>query len=375
METEMLEIIIRVLKGEASPDDKQKLTAWLAQDQANLEIFRQSESVWNGLDIIKTGIEYDSEKAFNLFKEKVGHLLKTSRRDGLNRTIDWFLRIAAVLVILVGITYFFLHKPEKQNIGDELASCEIIAPRGSKTELLLPDGTKVWLNAESKIHYFNNFNRTDREVYLEGEGYFEVAKNPDRPFVVNTSNLKIKALGTIFNVKSYSGEETVEATLIEGKIVVENTASKSTSRFTTLEPNQKVTFYKNKDFRQVQNQNADHINTTERPSAKIPLGQAVVDKIENPSLITSWKDNMIFFDNEEFQDLTVRLERRFGVNIYFIDEDLKKLRFTGKFQDNIIEQILAALQFASPFYYSFNDKDIYISAKPIKEIPSKSNLK
>jgi ferric-dicitrate binding protein FerR (iron transport regulator) len=375
MENEMLDIIFRVLKGEASPDDKLKLTEWIAQDQANLEIFKQSESVWNVIDIIKTGKEYDSEKAFNRFKEQISFRLRTSRRIGLYKSIDWFLRIAAILVILLGISYFLKFKSAKQSDIKELSLCEVIAPRGSKTEILLPDGTKVWLNSDSKIHYSSGFNKTDREVSLEGEGYFNVAKNPDKPFIVNTSNLKIRALGTIFNVKSYTGDETIETTLIEGNIVVENKTSDKTNRFTTMVPNQKVIFYRDKEIGQEQNQVTGKPKADEDQSAKAPIGQIVLNNIADPSIVSSWKDNIIYFDNEKFQDLAIRLERRFAVNIHFIDNDIEQMRFTGKFKDIIIEQVLAALQYASPFYYSFNDKDIYISGNPIKSIPTHTNQK
>ena len=192
MENEMLDIIIRVLKSEASDDDKQKLTSWLAQSQENVEIFKQSESVWNALEIVKTGKEYDSGKAFRSFKEQVSNRLKTSRRIGLYKKIDIFIRIAAVLVILIGIGHLFT-KPIDKSIQSDPSVFEIISPRGSKTQVLLPDGSKVWLNSESKIRYFNNYNQSGREVILEGEGYFEVKKNPDKPFVVTASDIRIKA--------------------------------------------------------------------------------------------------------------------------------------------------------------------------------------
>jgi transmembrane sensor len=374
METEMSDIIVRILKGEASADDKQKLTVWLAQNETNSEIFKQSETVWNALEIAKTGKEYDSEKAFLGFKEQVRYRLRTSRRIGLYKTIDWFLRIAAIFIIIFGISYFLLLKKGKENVPAELFSSEIIAPRGSKSEVLLPDGTHVWLNSDSKIHYSGNFNKTDREVFLEGEGYFKVAKNPDKPFIVNTSSLKIRALGTTFNVKSYTGEETIETTLIEGKIVVENITAARTDRFTTMEPNQKFTFYKDKEILQKQNHVAGKLKTAEEQPVKVTVGQVVLNKIEDTSLVTSWKDNILYFDNEKFQDLAVKLERRFAVNIHFIGQNVDQLRFTGKFKDIIIEQVLAALQYASPFYYSFNDKDIYISGNPIKTIPLNTNL-
>lgn len=363
MENEMLDIIIRVLKSEASDDDKQKLIGWLAQSQKNVEIFKQSESVWNALEIVKTGKEYDSGKAFRSFKEQVSNRLKTSRRIGLYKKIDLLIRIAAVLVILIGIGHLFT-KPTDKITQSDPSVFEIIAPRGSKTQVLLPDGSKVWLNSESKIRYFNNYNQIGREVVLEGEGYFEVKKNPDKPFVVTASDIRIKALGTIFNIKAYPEENTIETTLVEGRLEVESGAVGKVNKLVTLEPNQKVTFCNESEVSE-NHQNVEENHKVENlPPVKAVLEKIISNEKVDPSLITSWKNNILYFDNENFEDLALKLERRFGVKIHFENEDLKTLRFTGKFRDTIIEQVLAALQFASPFYYRFDDNIIYLSENP-----------
>jgi ferric-dicitrate binding protein FerR (iron transport regulator) len=368
MENEMLEIIIRVLKSEASDDDKQKLTSWLALSQENVEIFKQSESVWNALEIVKTGKEYDSGKAFRSFKEQVSNRLKTSRRIGLYKKIDIFIRIAAVLVILIGIGHLFT-KPIDKSIQSDPSVFEIISPRGSKTQVLLPDGSKVWLNSESKIRYFNNYNQSGREVILEGEGYFEVKKNPDKPFVVTASDIRIKALGTIFNIKAYPEENTIETTLVEGRLEVESGASGKVNKLVTLEPNQKVTFFNKNEVVEEQKNIEENQKVENAPPVKAVMDKIISKEKVDPSLITSWKNNILYFDNENFQDLAFKLERRFGVTIHFENESLKQLRFTGKFRDTIIEQVLEALQFASPFDYRFDDNNIYLSENPIKESP------
>ena len=368
MENEMLDIIIRVLKSEASDDDKQKLTSWLAQSQENVEIFKQSESVWNALEIVKTGKEYDSGKAFRSFKEQVSNRLKTSRRIGLYKKIDIFIRIAAVLVILIGIGHLFT-KPIDKSIQSDPSVFEIISPRGSKTQVLLPDGSKVWLNSESKIRYFNNYNQSGREVILEGEGYFEVKKNPDKPFVVTASDIRIKALGTIFNIKAYPEENTIETTLVEGRLEVESGASGKVNKLVTLEPNQKVTFFNKNEVVEEQKNIEENQKVENAPPVKAVMDKIISKEKVDPSLITSWKNNILYFDNENFQDLAFKLERRFGVTIHFENESLKQLRFTGKFRDTIIEQVLEALQFASPFDYRFDDNNIYLSENPIKESP------
>jgi len=369
----MLDIIIRVLKCEASDDDKQKLTNWLAQGQENIEIFKQSESVWNALEIVKMGKEYDSGKAFRSFKEQVSNRLKTSRRIGLYKIIDTYIRVAAVLVILIGIGRLFI-KPIDKRIQSDTSLFEIISPRGSKTQVLLPDGSKVWLNSESKIQYFNNFNQSGREVFLEGEGYFEVKKNPDKPFIVTASDIRIKALGTIFNIKAYPEEKTIETTLVEGKLEVESGISGKVNKLATLEPNQKVTFFKKNEAVPEQKNIEEKKKVENALLVKSGLDKIISNEKVDPSLITSWKNNILYFDNENFQDLALKLERRFGVTIHFENENLKQMRFTGKFRDIIIEQVLEALQFASPFYYRFDDNNIYLSEYPLKE-PHQKNIK
>ena len=371
MENDMLDIIIRVLKGEASQEDKQKLTTWLALDQENMELFKQSESVWNALEIAKMSKEYDAEKAFNEFKKQVSNRLKTSRRIGFYKKIDTLIRIAAVLVILIGMGHMLI-KPADKGIKSDLSLFEIISPRGSKTQVLLPDGSKVWLNSESKIQYFNNFNQSGREVHLEGEGYFEVKKNPDKPFIVTTSDIRIKALGTTFNIKAYPEEKTIETTLVEGKLEVESGISGKVNKLATLEPNQKVTFLKKNGVVQEQKNIEEKKKVENALPVKTASDKIISNESVDPSLITSWKNNIFYFDNESFQDLAIKLERRFGVTIHFENENLKQMRFTGKFRDIIIEQVLEALQFASPFYYRFVDNNIYLSEYPLKEPPGKN---
>lgn len=369
----MTEIIVRVLNGEASPADKQTLTAWLNESPENKENFKKLESIWNAITIIDKSKEFDHEKAFLKFREEVELKLKASRKARLVRITDYIIRVAAVAVILLGIGYLIFSGPGEP-VTPALAKCEIISPRGSKTQVILPDNSVVWLNSESKLEYNNEYGIEGREVFLEGEGYFEVRTNPEQVFVVNTAGLRIKALGTTFNVKSYPTDNTVETTLIEGKVDLENITSGKPSTIATLEPNQKVTYFKVSEEAEIQ-EREDGVVREEAAPAKIKGISPVLSNEEvDVSLVTSWTNNMIFFDHEKFQDLSVRLERRFGVNIYFLDKDIKNLEFTGKFSDIIIEQVLEALQFAAPFHYKFYDKDIYISEKPILKKPSPETI-
>ena len=369
----MTEIIVRVLNGEATPSDKQTLIAWLNERRENRENFNRLESVWNAINIIDKSRDFDYEKAFLKFRHEVDLKLRALRKARLVRITDNIIRVAAVAVIIVGIGYLILSGPGEP-VAPVTAKCEVISPRGSKTQVILPDNSVVWLNSESRLEYSNGYGIADREVFLEGEGYFEVKTNPEQVFVVNTSGLRIKALGTTFNVKSYPADNTVETTLIEGKVDLENITSGKPATIATLEPNQKVTYFKMTDEVASQ-EREDGIIREEAAPAKIKdISPLLSNEEVDVSLVTSWTNNMIFFDHETFQNLAVRLERRFGVNIYFMDDDIKNLKFTGKFSDIIIEQVLAALQFASPFYYRLYDKDIYISEKPILKKPSPDTI-
>jgi len=371
MEKEIQEIIVRILSGEAYLEDKQKLIAWLGQEEENMKAFGQAESIWNALEIMANGKEYNSDQAFERFKELARNKITVGERKGLWKTVDWIIRIAAIVIILTGLSYLLLRSDQGDKINNT-SICEIVAPRGSKARVILPDGTRIWLNADSKINYRKDFNEKSRDVNLEGEGYFEVAKNNNKPFVVATADLRIRALGTTFNVKSYPGENTIETTLIEGMVVLEkDTEGSKEINLLTLKPNQKVTYYKNAETiteSAISDEGAKPQNVPHTNSVKT---QVVLNQKVNSDLEIAWKNNRMYFENESFESLAVKLERRFGVTIHFMVEELKQYHFSGKFDDIIIEQVLAALQYASPFYYSFRDRDIYISNKPINVIPGK----
>ena len=123
---------------------------------------------------------------------------------------------------------------------------ETVVPHGSKTEMYLSDGTKVWLNAGTTLRYRTSYSKNKRDVFLDGEAYFDVKKDPEHPFIVHVGDIEVKAVGTSFNVKAYKNEKTVETTLVEGKVLV---SKKNITEPIIMLPNQKLTFVNNnKDF-------------------------------------------------------------------------------------------------------------------------------
>jgi transmembrane sensor len=357
-----LVIITKVLSGEARPEDKQDLLVWLGEHPEHMELVRQSESIWHALEIISQKDHYNSGEAFKKFRTMAGQSRKEKNKS-LKLTIDKVIRIAAVIAIIASISYIVFTPAAKETVSVN-GIYTVIAPIGSKAQVILPDGTKVWLNAGSKIDYQLNNALNIREVNLEGEGYFEVAKDINRPFIVNTSDMKIRALGTKFNVKAYKSDQIVVATLIEGKVKIERkNQKKKSAESLILEPKQQASIYK--EAAETPNRQSG-VNVRDSIIRPLPgnttMNSIVLEEKVNTDITTAWKSNYLYFENETFANLAIKLERRFGVNIKFGNDKIANYRFTGKFEDVIIEQVLEALHYASPFEYSIQDKTILITA-------------
>jgi len=234
-----------------------------------------------------------------------------------------------------------------------MANNEISVSYGSKSKVTLPDGSVVMLNSGSILRYPTRFDGNNRQVYVEGEAYFDVMKDKHHPFYVSTNSITIKVLGTKFNVKSYSDEKTVETTLVSGSVEIYSNRKEinDENRLAVLKPNQQATFEVEKSKLSV----SDLGNKTD--SIKAIQINARVDV--NP--VIAWKDNRLVFRDENFADLTHKLERWYNVEIEIKDESLKTTLFSGVFEKESIEQSLTALRLATPFNYKIKQNHVTIT--------------
>ncbi|HLO61225.1 MAG TPA: FecR family protein [Bacteroidales bacterium] len=268
------------------------------------------------------------------------------------------LRIAAILIpslILGGIAsyYIFDRKPDSQVI----AYNEIRTPLGAHSEVVLPDGSTVWLNAGSTLRYMNVFNHDNRDIILTGEGYFKVAKNPALPFNVKTGDLNIRAVGTEFNVKSYDDEGIIETTLVEGKIMISQ--NKKLRKSIYLEPNQKAVYVKNNKKLTIEDLRA--VRETKPEVLKLKKGIIYIAEKVDPVPIVSWKDNRLILKGEELSNLLIKLERRYDVKFIFESESLKQFRFTGTLENETLTQVLDFIKLSAPIDYDLQGKTVIIS--------------
>lgn len=352
-------LIVKFLSNEATAEELAELQEWIKSSEENKNYFSEFESIFNASQIMGNKDSFNALGAYHNFNKEIG---KNSKSLFIK-----LLPIAATLVLTIGFSFFYF----TMFVKDKLVSNELTVietPYGSKSTVNLPDGTKIILNANSRLEYPTQFNSENREVYLEGEGYFDVAKNEKSRFVVKTSDVEIKVFGTVFNIKSYPEEKIIETTLIEGSIAIHKPEIEGNKKLIQLKPNQTATFYrKNGELNvQLDTDSSPIVNGSSKNSSYI---HKPIRRIENIILsenisstaYTSWKDNILIFNNERFESIAIKLERQYGAKIHFTDPKVTEYRYTGTFNEISIEQALKALQFASYFNYSIDDNEILIS--------------
>jgi transmembrane sensor len=241
---------------------------------------------------------------------------------------------------------------------------QIIVPSGEKSQVHLSDGTKIWLNSESKLRYPVKHKKTERIVFLEGEGYFDVTKQKRSVFIVYTQNIKVEALGTIFNIKSYPNDPTIETTLVKGIIKVEHNGEKNKFSQIILKPNERFVYSKAARTRVLPvTEKEEKKDVKQRIQSIKPIQQITVNKV-NTENITCWKDYLLVFDNETLEEMAVKMSRWYKLKVNILDNELKKQRYTGKFVNNeTIYQVLEAINLTTPIEYTLTGNQINIFRK------------
>lgn len=358
-------LIGKKLNGEASPEELLELEELLKQGMADQYSISLLEEIWKSENQAQADEKLENkwlafeDKLDAADKIEVGEVItpvieaeRTSLKTKIFKIIRFPLLIAACLLLAF---YFF----PARNITDNEKNNEIVAPQSSISKIQLPDGTKVWLNGGSKLDYGANYGTDFRNVTLTGEALFDVVNDEKHPFIVTTPTISIRVLGTRFNVRSYVNDRTSEAALIRGRI--ELTVLKNPEKKIILKASDKITIINNEQQSAELAQPAHHqANVVDEETPFIALSrihQAKHDTLPSEAL---WVENKLAFDAEDFESLARKLERRYNVSITFKNEELEKLRFTGKFQNESIGKALKALQTSAYFHYKTNDNQILI---------------
>ena len=235
---------------------------------------------------------------------------------------------------------------------------EVSINRGSRTKIELPDGSQVWINSGSKLSYDDFFKGATREVVLDGEAYFDVVKDAAHPFIVHTSGIDIKVLGTAFNVKAYKMEPVIEATLIHGSIEVIN-KNRPGAPGVMLKPHEKL-IYNKYPVADGRDQRADVTIPTEPDSYSITIKPLSKNITDSNIVETAWVYNKLIFEEEKFEDLALKMERWYNIKINIETEKLKNYKMSGSFVKETAEEAIKILQFVVPFKYTIQNNEIKI---------------
>lgn len=307
------DLLVRFFEGRASLQEEMQIRQWMEASPENNQAFFKERKMFDAMTLLTE--EDDNSRSDKLLVFKGGWFRK-------------LIEIAAVIAITVGITVFYQQSSSKQQM---LAMQKIMVPAGQRISLELSDGTVVWLNSRTRIEYPGSFAGDDRKVKLDGEAYFEVAKDAHKPFIVETAKGNIEVLGTKFNVEAYSEDNIFATALMEGSVKV----TRGDTQY-KLHPNQMV-YLKN--------------------------GKMHIAPIEDLSLYR-WREGLICFKDESFPNIVKKLEKYYGVEISIENSSVANYRCTGKFrQSDGVLYALRVLQKDVNFQFSRDEDNQIIHIK------------
>lgn len=327
------EIIIKYFQNTATDEEKDVLLEWVEDSEENKLLFTSLKNTWVISSLKDTN--QNQEEIHNKFNELLQKIDESEEEEMPERSNRKFIRLvmqyAAVIIATACITtivsYLILNKPKPIQYN------QLEVPCGQQAKLTLSDGTKIWLNSKSKLIYPDHFSGLMREVLLDGEGYFEVTHNEKNPFIVRTSTLKVKVLGTSFNVASYNNDNDMRLTLEKGSVSMLDPISNE--EVVRVKPNEMVTFSK-----------IDHHLT--------------VKKVET-DLYSSWRNGQFKFRKLSFEEISKRLSRNYNVTIIFHNRFLKTAKFSGVFFNyEPLDLILRVLQTNTAFRYKIEKDTVTI---------------
>ncbi|MEP3371749.1 MAG: FecR domain-containing protein [Maribacter dokdonensis] len=379
-------IITRYLKDEATSEEISLLFEWVKKE-GNQDIFKNlvKEDYQLKYD---TG-NWNSEIAFDKFLNEIKSK-KASKSIPLYRSRQFFKYAAAILVLVASTTYYLINSSSSdvlnsniddneislqlyngrviniyQNrdtliqIGNEIANISLKdgilyqqhlkpsknnlknnllkVPYGKTISVSLEDGSTIKLNSGSQLSYPSSFsNESTRQVALQGEGYFEIAKNPLKPFIVKTEETYTRVYGTVFNISSYEDDEAIEVVLVEGSVGVGGQLRLQEDNLMMLKPSQKIT------------------------NSKRDKNSLTIQDVDVTPYV-SWVEGVMSFEEENMSQIIRKLERRFNVSIINENKTLDERHFTGAFDSEDIESILKVIKTHTNFNYVINGKTIIIN--------------
>lgn len=316
-------VILRYLSKEATPEEIKYIKVWLKESD-NRKIFTQKKSVWDATNPSFYPDSISLDKAYKNIRPEIKankHKIRSKKSF-----IHYWQQVSAILILplLLGGIYLLLVKNNSISQIQEITSYqEIFSPYGTRSIVYLPDSSKVWLNAGGYLKYPLHFRNNNRKVYLIGEAYFKVKSDKKNPFIVETSNMSIKATGTEFNVEAFKKDTIAAVTLTNGIVDIALLNNKKTKL--QLSPNERISYNKE--------------------SSSYEIRQT------DPYKWYSWKDGVLAFRNDPLEYVFKRLGYMYNIDFIIKDKEISQYVYRATFEGESLDQILKLLEISAPISY------------------------
>lgn len=324
-----LEKIVELITGNITEDQKSDI---LNQVKDDAQLHKEFNLIKNAWALASSRIEMSElkiERSYLTLQSRI----KDKKSFVSLGLYNWF-KYAAILVIIFGTGIFsgkYISEIVSERKIGKNGITEFVVPSGQMAEVNLPDGSHVWLNSESRLSFTDNFPNKTRNVTLNGEALFKVRKG-EKAFVVTTKFGEISVKGTTFNVYAFENSE-FQTTLVEGSVIYRNTELKNE---VLLCPGQQIVLSENEGIQ--------------------------VHEVKT-ELYTTWKDGIIIFEKEPLRDVMKKLERHFGIRIELNDNHLSDMRFTGKIEDENLDEVMEYINRTKPINYLYDKKKKLLTIK------------
>jgi len=327
-------LIAKHFAGQSNAFEEAQLDEWISHSPSNQSRYQQLKQEWESVH--KAPIKYiipNKEKVWSKIREQI-HQKKLAIPTYTRTTLIRVASVAAIICLLIGgtLTNYMVNQINENKLGQQATT--ITSPPGQKSQLVLPDGSKVWLNAGSSLTYSANFNQTNRYVKLEGEAHFDVQKNKKNRFIVSTGKVNIEVYGTAFNVSSYNEDPQLSVTLERGSVQL--TTANTRKPLATLVPNQTVSISK----------------------ADLQYRISTVDAAQE----SIWRFNKLKFENATTAQVLKKLARWYGVSIQ-CENPQTAVNYWFTIKTETLTEILASINKLTPIKYTINGEEVHINYK------------
>lgn len=326
-----IELLHRLMAGSTTEEENRQLMEWFRQCVSKEEFFMLFDTAWQASpDEMPRDVQ---ERMYRRLNRVLDEEKKQARVVSLRPRFSWKVwqrvAVACIIIVLSLVNYRMNDKQKQLSIQNFTVSAE----KGQRAFVTLPDSTKVWLNSDTKISYPADYGMEERNVTLVGEAYFEVAKNPEKRFIVEAKGMQVEALGTSFNINAYRDDDKIIASLFSGSVRVSYD-----EHMAILKPHESV---------------------------KVDLLTQSFSqyKDENMQDVALWRQNEITFDGESLEEITRIMNRLYNTTIYIEDESLKKECYIGTIRNNSLENFIDIINLTTPVIYENKGDTVFLKKR------------